>query len=134
MQGTSALLRTPKDLAIGPDGSVYIADTGDYRVRRVAPNGIITTVAGNGTDSATVSDGGPATSTSIGSPNAISVGPDGNLYIGALRRVRRVAPNGIITTIAGSGAAGGASGDGGPGQQARFNIVNRQGGAPARTI
>src|SRR4029077_8487969 len=91
-------------LAVGPDGSLYIADRDNERIRRVAPDGIITTVAGNGTGGSS-GDGGPATQAEISSPEGIALGPDGSLYIADhdSGRIRKVGPDGIITTVAGGG-------------------------------
>ena len=101
---TQAQLLNAKKFALGPDGSIYIADGDNYRVRRVGPDGIITTVAGNG-PGVFSGDGGPATQAQLGLAVSVAVGPDGSLYIAVqnnnLRRVRRVGPDGIITTVAG---------------------------------
>src|SRR5262249_58406339 len=92
---TAAPLYVPFGVAVGPDGSLYIADTDNNRVRRVGPDGIITTVAGNG-DLAFPGggDGGPANAAQLTRPIGVAVGPDGSLYIGDYynNRVRRVAP------------------------------------------
>lgn len=121
-----AQLNLPRDVAVGPDGSLYIADTGNHRIRRIDANGIITTVAGTG---ATTYNGDniPATSANLWSPTAIAVGPDGSLYIAqeSQFRVRRVSPDGLITTIAGTGAQAGFSNDDGlPASQARINAAH----------
>ncbi|MBA3470511.1 MAG: PKD domain-containing protein [Herpetosiphonaceae bacterium] len=110
-QATNARHYYPRDVAFGPDGSFYVADSSNYRVRKIAPNGVITTVAGNGY-SGNSGDGGPATSASL-YPYSIAVGPDGSIYIADYNshRIRRIAPDGIITTVAGT--TGGYSGDGG---------------------
>jgi RHS repeat-associated protein len=111
---TEAALSYPYGVAVGPDGSLYIADANNYRIRRVGPDGIITTVAGNGTYGSS-GDGGPATEAALSYPyGGVAVDPDGSLYIGDTinGRIRRVAPDGIITTVAGSGTYG-FSGDGG---------------------
>jgi RHS repeat-associated protein len=115
---TQAELHVVDDVAVGPDGSLYIVTDGDNRVRKVDPKGIITTVAGNGTAGFS-GDGGPATQAQFNFPTGITVGPDGGLYIADAgnNRIRRVAPNGIITTVAGTGA-GDFNGDGGPAVQA----------------
>ncbi len=111
----------PVGLAVGPDGSLYIASALANRVRRVTPDGTIHTVAGNGNQCspqlAACGDGGPATEALLGSPYSLAVGPDGSLYIGQAlsgrQVVRKVDPSGTITTIAGTGTNG-FSGDDGP--------------------
>ncbi len=116
---TEAGLSDPFDVALGPDGSVYFADLSDYRVRRIRPDGIIETVAGNGSYEFS-GDGGPATEAGM-VPESIAVAADGSLYIADVGsvRVRRVDPDGIITTFAGTGITG-LSGDGGPATLARM--------------
>jgi RHS repeat-associated protein len=119
----------PWDVAVGPDGSLYIADAGGGRIRRVGPDGIIRTVAGRGTAAGCLfsGDGGPATNACLNLPSGVAVGPDGTLYIADQinQRIRRVGPDGIITTIAGIGQTciphTAACGDGGPATQARFS-------------
>jgi serine/threonine protein kinase/sugar lactone lactonase YvrE len=105
---------SPVDLTVGGDGSLYVAELDGHRVRRVDPAGVITTVAGNGTKGF-AGDGGPATQAMLYSPTSVDVTADGTLYIADRnnRRVRKVAPDGTITTVAGNGAEG-FSGDGGP--------------------
>jgi len=101
---TQAMLYNPYDVAVGSDGSLYIADSGNNRVRRVGPDGIITTVAGDGSGWFH-GDGGLATEAGVAGPAGVAVGPDGNLYIGDGHRVvRKVGSDGIITTVAGSGS------------------------------
>ena len=125
----SAKVAAPEGVAVGPDGSLYIADTRNHRIRRVGLDGIIATVAGNGTFATQVSsppgDGGPATQAEVSEPRFITVGPDGSLYIAtpAYQRIRKVSPDGIITTLAGTGKRCSPSepcGDGGPAGQATF--------------
>ena len=121
---TQACLNAPEALAVDAAGNLYIADNWNNRVRRVAPDGTITTVAGNGTQGF-CSDGGPATRaclSSLTSPLALAVDAAGNLYIGDAgnNRVRRVAPDGTITTVAGNGTQG-FCGDGGPATRACLN-------------
>jgi YD repeat-containing protein len=120
---TQATLLNPTGLALAPDGSLYIADRNNDRIRRVGPDGIITTVAGNGyiglSGDRFSGDGGPATQAGLFNPYGVALAPDGSLYIADLsnHRIRRVGPDGIITTVAGNGVAG-SSGDGGPATQA----------------
>ncbi len=105
---TSARLRSPFDVAIGPDGSVYIAERDGARIRRVTTAGMITTVAGGGSPVDGLGDGSLATDARLNEPNAIALGPDGSLYIAdtASHRVRQVGPDGRIHTVAGTGMAG----------------------------
>ena len=117
---TAAQLNAPYGVALGPDGNLYIAEEGNYRVRRVGTDGIITTVAGTGTPGSS-GDGGPATAAQLNTPNGIVVAPDGSFYLAdgvsfltgdSNHRIRRISPEGIITTVAGTGTPG-FSGDGG---------------------
>ena len=116
---TTAAVR-PVGVAVGADGSVYIADQVNQRIRKVSPAGTITTYAGGG---ASLGDGGPATSANLAFPSAIAIDALGNLYIADLnnQRIRKVLPNGIISTMAGTGVAG-LSGDGGPASLAALNF------------
>jgi large repetitive protein len=111
---TSGALNLPAGLAIDASNDIFIADSGNNRIRRIdGVTGIITTVAGKGTP-AFSGDGGLATSASLNSPVAVAVDPSGNLYIAdsSNNRIRFVdAATGIISTIAGTGATG-FNGDG----------------------
>jgi hypothetical protein len=91
------------------------------RIRRISPDGIITTVAGTGVpgDSPDTGDGGPATSAQFAVAGSLAVDASGNLYISDYRRIRRVSSDGIISTIAGTGEFG-YSGDEGPAIEAKF--------------
>jgi len=120
---TKAQLYYPFGVAIGVDGSIYIADSYNSRVRRVGPDGIITTVAGGGSPVyPSIGDGGPATQARLYGPTGIAIGVDGSIYIADTSnyRVRRVGPDGIITTVAGTGRWG-FSGDGSPATQAEVH-------------
>ena len=170
-----ARMSSPQGVTIAADGSVLIADTGNNRIRRVAPNGIITTVAGS--DAGFAGDGGPAVDALLDRPSDVAATPDGGYLIADARnarvrkvggrrrhhdgrrdrpraraatagrrrppaldnprelaptadggflvadagnhRIRRVAPTGIITTVAGT--VRGLAGDGGPATAARLD-------------
>src|SRR2546428_549661 len=99
--------------------SLFIADTINERIRKVSSNGIITTVAGNGS-SGYSGDRGPAINAQLYSPYAVAVDSAGNLFIVDGLRIRQVSSNGIITTVAGNGSPG-YSGDGGPAIKAQLN-------------
>jgi len=120
-QAVNARLNQPRDSAIGPDGSIYITDTYNNRIRRIAPSGTIATIAGNG--SATYNgDNRPATTASLSWPHDVTVDGAGIVYIADSdhNRVRRVGLDGMITTIAGTGVLG-STGDGGPATSARLH-------------
>ncbi len=111
---TAAQLNGPSGLAIDSGGNIFIAETYNNRIRRVSPSGIITTVAGGGGPPTGVGDGGPATAARLNTPGSLTFDSAGNLFVAdeGNSRVRKIAPSGIITTIAGTGVAG-DSGDGG---------------------
>lgn len=112
-------------IEFGPDGTLYLADTINNRVRAIDVGGIIRTVAGNGsalygTDGG---DGGPATNGRLNAPTDIAVASDGTLYIADTGNhcVRRVDADGIISTFAGVGGFPGYDGDGGRRELAHMN-------------
>jgi sugar lactone lactonase YvrE len=110
---TNALLYRPSDVVLDTAGNLYIADSGNNRVRKVDTNGIITTVAGNGT-AAFAGDGGAATNASLYRPVALTLDANGNLFIADSENnvVREVGRDGFISTVAGTNNYG-FSGDGG---------------------
>jgi sugar lactone lactonase YvrE len=108
---TSAQLLSPSGLALDAGGNLFISDSGNNRIRKVTPDGIISTLAGTGTaDSA--GDSGPAALADLNYPIGLAADGAGNLFIAdsSNNRVRKISPVGIITTLAGTGA-GGFSGD-----------------------
>ncbi|GAB3897473.1 hypothetical protein GCM10028825_45190 [Spirosoma agri] len=109
----NATLRFPTCVVIDKDGNLYIVDSGNNRIRKVGVDGVINTVAGNGTPSFG-GDGGPATSAQLQYPSAVAVDNSGNLYIADTynNRIRKVDVNGVITTVAGDGSLQ-SRGDGG---------------------
>jgi hypothetical protein len=111
---TAATLNLPFGVAPLPGGGFLVVEARGHRVRRISPNGTITTVAGTGT-AGYAGDGGAATAALLDSPHAVAVLPDGGFLVADTRnhRVRRIDPAGVITTLAGTGTAG-FGGDGGP--------------------
>ncbi|HEX7292558.1 MAG TPA: hypothetical protein VF250_15670 [Conexibacter sp.] len=116
-----AQLNQPAGVAALPDGGYLIADTGNNRIRRVSPGGIITTVAGTG-PAAFTGDGGPATQAALDAPSDVAPLTGGGYLIADTgnNRIRRVTAGGAITTVVGAGPAG-FGGDGGPAGKALLN-------------
>jgi uncharacterized protein (TIGR03437 family) len=110
---TAAQFGTIKGIALDPWGNLFIADTDHHRVRKVAPAGIVTTVAGTGVAGFS-GDSGPAAAAQLNLPYGLACDLAGYLYVADLgnSRVRRIAPDGTISTYAGNGVAG-SGGDGG---------------------
>jgi uncharacterized protein (TIGR03437 family) len=104
---TSARLNTPTHLLFDPAGNLLIADQGNHKIRRITPAGLITTIAGTGAAGFS-GDDGPASAARLNQPNALALDPAGNLYIADMgnHRIRRIAPDGTITTVAGTGQPG----------------------------
>jgi trimeric autotransporter adhesin len=130
---TEARLDGPGGIVVDTAGNIYLAELDNQRIRKVSPDGIITTVAGSGPTGRAIGtstgDGGLATEARLNGPTGLALDRSGNLFFaengepyGANRgyRVRKVSPDGIISTVAGSDAPG-FSGDGGPASQARLD-------------
>src|SRR5437588_2128677 len=127
---TQATLSFPQGVAVGPEGSVYVADFGDSEIRKIAIDGTITTVAGGGTFCSTTpscGDGGPATDAHLSFPEGVAVDQrTGDIYIADTldNEVRKISARGTITRLAGTGVAcstPSSCGDGGPATSARLS-------------
>jgi sugar lactone lactonase YvrE len=121
---TQAMLNMPHDVAVDAQGVVFVADSGNHRIRMIDTSGIITTVAGTGVPGYR-GDGGPATAARLQNPKSVALF-GGNLYIAdsVNDRIREVDASGIITTVAGTGTAG-YGGDGGPALRAQLDVPQR---------
>ncbi|ONH57740.1 serine/threonine protein kinase [Frankia sp. CcI49] len=119
---TAAQLKSAEKLAVAPDGSIYVADYENHRIRKIGTDGIITTIAGTGVDGYS-GEGGLATAATLNGPNDVEVASDGTLYIANLGSdtVQKINTDGTIHTVAGTGEQG-YSGDGGPATKAQLSI------------
>ena len=118
-----ARLLAPTGLAIDAAGNLYVTDPPANRVRRIDTSGIITTIAGTG-EEGSGGDGGPAIDAQLNQPLLVAVGGRGSVFVSEYggKRIRKIDPDGTITTLAGN-AMKGYSGDGGPATQARLDFV-----------
>jgi sugar lactone lactonase YvrE len=118
------LIGYPTGIVADPSGNIYFSDTLSYRVRRLSAEGTIATYAGTGVQGYG-GDGGPATEAQLAGPYGLALDRLGNLYIADTpnQRIRRVSPDGVIGTFAGSGARGFA-GDNGPATAASLRDPN----------
>lgn len=117
---TAAMLN-PSGIAIDTASNLYIADQANNRIRKITTDGVITTVAGNGTYGGN-GDGGLATAAQLGHPYGVAIDSASNLYIADYGncRIRKVTPAGVISTVVGNGSKG-YSGDGGSATAAQIS-------------
>jgi sugar lactone lactonase YvrE len=123
---TAAEMQCPIGLALAADGTLFVVDHANNRIRAIDPRGIIRTVAGTGPEGINTGtfggDGGPAVAAQLQEPTFLILDGAGNIYFSDRDndRVRRIDADGTITTVAGTGQ-GGFSGDGGPATKAALN-------------
>ncbi len=121
----AAQLNRPSALVVDSSGSIYVADSGNFRIRKIDPDGVITTFAG-GSQPGVAGDGGLARDAQFTEPVGLALGPDGSLYVvdGPVHRVRVIRPDGRIHSYAGRGVDG-SGGDGGPATEAALGFPQR---------
>jgi RHS repeat-associated protein len=109
----------PTKIAAGSDGSVYVADSLNQRIRQITPFGVIRSIAGTGKDPTQVIDSQPSIGQAIYAPQAIAVGPNGDIVFTEYHgRIRKITPEGLLVRVAGTTT--GYSGDDGPALQAQL--------------
>jgi sugar lactone lactonase YvrE len=104
--GATASFYYPKSVAVDGSGNVYVADTSNYMIRKISPAGVVTTLAGSSSYSYSSTDG-TGTSATFASPASVAVDSSGILYVvdSYTSKIRRISPEGVVTTIAGSGSS-----------------------------
>jgi sugar lactone lactonase YvrE len=114
--GTSASFYYPRSVAVDNSGNVYVADYGNYKVRKISPDGVVTSFAGTGSYG---SKDGIGTAASFNYPSGLVVDSSGNVYVSDFlnNRIRKITSSGVVTTLAGRGELGL---DDGLGSEARF--------------
>jgi RHS repeat-associated protein len=99
---TEARINGPRGTAVDGEGNLYFADLLNYRIRKIDKTGIISTIAGTGQPGFS-GDGGPAIQAKLNWPTGVALDDKGNIYIVDDHRIRKIDPNGVITTVAGNG-------------------------------
>lgn len=125
---TTVRMRNPGGIAVGSDGTVYVADTGNHIVRRIATDGTIRTIAGTPLFAGSGGDEGTlAANAQLSTPNSIAIDREGNLYVVTTgdRRVRKIARDGTISTVAGMSGQSGIPADGSVATQAKLVFPTR---------
>jgi serine/threonine-protein kinase len=110
-QGTAASFASPSGVAVDGGGNVYVADTGNHRIRKITPGGNVTTLAGSGSIGHFDGQGSEA---SFYEPTGVAVDESRNVYVAdkGNARIRKITPSGNVTTLAGSGSRGYGEGQG----------------------
>jgi sugar lactone lactonase YvrE len=119
--GATAQFRNPTGIAVDASGNVYVGDVTNNRIRKITPNGVVSTLAGDGTSG--LADG-TGTAAKFSSPSGLTVDAAGNVYVCDRENncIRKITPDGVVSTLAGDGAAGAFGYADGVGTAARFTL------------
>ena len=102
--GSSASFSYPTGIAVDTGGNVYVADSGNHKIRKISPTGVVITLAGSGSQGGT---DGPGANASFNGPKGVAVDASGNVYVaGGSNKVRKISPIGVVSTLAGSDTPG----------------------------
>ncbi|MCE7996898.1 MAG: hypothetical protein HEP71_33360, partial [Roseivirga sp.] len=125
--GTNASFRSPEGIAIDNSGNIYVADTGNRKIRKISTAGVVSTIAGSGSYG---NNNGPGTSASFNSPSGLAVDASGYIYVAdrGSHRLRKITPEAVVTSLAG-GSRGDIDGTGGSARFADLSdlVVDRVG-------
>ncbi|MBB30515.1 MAG: hypothetical protein CME25_16610 [Gemmatimonadetes bacterium] len=123
--GTDASFNWPDGVAVDASGNVYVADGNNYKIRKISPDGVVTTLAGSGQQAST---DGTGTGASFAFPRGLAVDASGNVYVADGQyvfnqfKIRKISPDGVVITLAGSGAKASVDGTGGA---ASFDVPDK---------
>ena len=117
--GLAARFNSPQGIIDDASGNLYVVDSGNHKIRKISPAGIVTTLAGRSRSPGSAD--GVRFDAQFNSPTGIAIDPSGNLYVvdTGNNTIRKITPDGVVTTLA--GAAGESGADNGSGSAARFN-------------
>jgi sugar lactone lactonase YvrE len=104
---TTARFKNPTAIAFDAQGNLYVADAGNFRIRKITPAGLVSTVAGSGQSGF---KDGPAATAQFTKPNGIAVDKQGNIYVSDFSCIRKITPDGMVSTFAGTQTVGFADG------------------------
>ena len=109
--GTAATFNKPQGLAFDSAGNMYVAESGNYSIRKITPAGAVTTLAGSGSPG---NSNGTGSAASFNAPSTTAVDATGNVFVSDFQNnlIRKITPAGVVTTFAGSGSTGHANGSG----------------------
>jgi hypothetical protein len=127
--GANAQFNNPNAIASDTQGNLYVVDNGNFNVRKLTPDGIVTTIAGMTGVSGSADGAGPAATFS--DPSSVAVDSAGNVYVADNNAIRRITPGGAVSTLAGNHVAGFADG---PGTSAMFNTISQIAIGPSGTV
>ena len=99
--GTRAQFNNPTGVAVDSSGNLYVADTGNYLIRKITPGGVVSTLAGTGTAGSADTNAATGTRAQFNNPTGVAVDSSGNVYVAdeSTHRIRKITPAGVVSTL-----------------------------------